>query len=373
MNVLLATDNETLGAAVRKVLLREGLDCPASNVVRVDVAPQQLAKSRSELIIVVLPEDHDRTLGVLDWLERLPRPGGERVVAVGPTADPKTVLRALRGAVDDYLDESDLEAELESALARWRAGLVRREESGNVIAVLAPSGGAGSSTLAVNLAVLLAKEHRAAVLIDLKLTAGDLATLLDLKPTHTLADLCQNVTRMDHTLFERSLVRHQSGVQLLAPPSQYDDVAEITPEGVRQALTLAKAAVPYVVVDLDHSFHPEQVEVIHQADIVLLVFRLDFASLRNARRALDHLERLGVRRDQIKLVVNRYGQPKEVPAFKAEEAMGMKISHYLPDDPKAVNRAINNGVPVVIEAPRASVSRSVAKLAENVNGRLAGH
>jgi pilus assembly protein CpaE len=242
-----------------------------------------------------------------------------------------------------------------------------------VIAVLAPSGGAGSSTLAVNLSVLMARQHRAAVLFDLKLVAGDLATLLDLKPTHTLADLCQNVSRLDRALFERSLVRHQSGVHLLAAPSHYDDIAQITPEGVRQALTLAKAAFPYVVVDLDHSFHPEQVEVLHQAEIVLVVFRLDFASLRNTRRALEYLERLGLRRDQIKLVVNRYGQPKEVPAFKAEEALGMKVLHYLPDDPKAVNRAINNGVPVVIDAPRASVSRSVAKLAEHVNGRLETH
>jgi pilus assembly protein CpaE len=372
MNVLLATDNETQGAAVRQILLREGLDCPVSNVVRVDVAPRQLAKSQSELIIVMLPVDHDRALGVLDWLERLPRPNGERVVAVGPTANAKTVLRALRGAVDDYLDETELETELEEALVRWRSSLAKREESGRVIAVLAPNGGAGSSTLAVNLAVVLAGKHRSAALVDLKLVSGDLAALLDLKPTHTLADLCQNVTRMDRSLFEHSLVRHRSGVQLLASPGHYDDVARITPEGVRQALTLAKAAFPYVVVDLDHSFHPEQVEVLHQAEIVLLVFRLDFVSLRNARRALEYLERLGLHREQIKLVVNRYGQPKEIPAFKAEEALGMKVSYYIPDDPKAVNRAINNGIPVMIDAPRASVSRSVAKLAENVNGRLAG-
>src|SRR5262245_11068932 len=201
MNVLLATDNEALGAAVRKILLREGMDCPVSNVVRVDVAPEKLAQAQSELIIVVLPVDHERALGVLDWLERLPRPNGERVVAVGPTADSKTVLRALRGAVDDYLDETELETELEAALVRWRTRLARRDESGRVIAVLAPNGGAGSSTLAVNLAVVLAKQNRSAVLIDLKLTAGDLAALLDLKPTHTLTDLCQNVSRMDRSLF----------------------------------------------------------------------------------------------------------------------------------------------------------------------------
>ena len=368
-NVFLATDDDTQSAVVRKVLLREGLDCPVANVVRVALAPQMLPRSPVDLIVVGLPEDYRSSLTVLDWLEKLPRANGERVLAIGPAADPKMVLRALRGAVDDYLDQTDLEAELMAALGRWRATLVRQEEAGKVIAVLAPSGGSGSSTLAANLATVLAKQHKTAALIDLKLETGDLAALLDLKPTYTLADLCHNIARMDRTLFEHSLTRHDSGVALLSAPRHYDDIARVTPEGVHQALALAKSSFPYVLVDLDHSFRPEQVEVLREADVVLLVIRLDFASLRNARRALEHLERLGVDRDRIRLVVNRYGQPKEVPYAKAEEALGMKIFHYVPDDPKSINRANNNGVPVVSESPSSRVAKSLMKLATSVNGR----
>ncbi len=323
----------------------------------------------ADLIMVMLPVEPERSLDVLDWLGKLPRQNGERVVAIGPAADPKLVLRALRGAVDDYLDQTDLEPELMAALARWRASMAVQEEAGRMIAVLAPSGGSGSSTLAANIATVLAKQHKSAALIDLKLQTGDLAALLDLKPTFTLADLCQNVARMDRTLFERSLVRHSSGVSLLAPPRHFDDVVRITPEGVHQALYLAKALFPYVLVDLDHSFRAEQIEVLRQADLTLLVLRLDFVSLRNARRSLEYIERLGISRDRLRLVVNRYGQPKEVPAAKVEEVLGMKVFHYVPNDPKAVNRASNNGVPVVLEAPRAAVSRSVTKLAHGVNGR----
>ena len=109
-----------------------------------------------------------------------------------------------------------------------------------------------------------------------------------------------------------------------------------------------------------------------QADPVLLVFRLDFASLRNARRTLDQMDRLGIRRQQLRLVVNRYGQPKEIPFAKAEEALGAKIFHYVPDDPKSVNRANNNGVPVVLESPSAKIARSVMRLAEASKASKAG-
>jgi pilus assembly protein CpaE len=369
MKALLAADNEALAAAVRQVLLREGLDCPASEVVRIEVAPERLTGSPPDLFVLVLPDDPVWALGALELLEKMPRQEGTRVLAVGPAADPKMVLRALRGAVDDYLDRDDLEAELEAALARWRASRPDQDEAGRVIAVLAPSGGSGSSTLAANIATVLAKHHETSALIDLKLHTGDLAPLLDLKPTHSLADLCMNVGRLDRVLFERSMVRHQSGVHLLAPPAHFGDVGRVTSDGVRKVLHLARSMFPYVVMDVDHHFGVEQVDALLQSDIVLVVIRLDFASLRNARRAIDHLERLGVNRDRLRLVVNRYGQPKEVPHAKAEEALGLKIFHYVPEDPKAVNRANNNGVPVVIESPSARVAKSLTKLAASVNGR----
>jgi pilus assembly protein CpaE len=114
-------------------------------------------------------------------------------------------------------------------------------------------------------------------------------------------------------------------------------------------------------------------QALRQADVILLVLRLDFTSLRNARRTLDHLEHVGIDKERVRLVVNRYRRPKEVPVAKAEEALGVKFFHFVPDDPWAVNRANNNGVPVVLEAPSARVSKSVTRLAISINGHHKAH
>jgi pilus assembly protein CpaE len=370
MQAFIISDHEPLTARVREVLLREGQDCPAAHVVSLALAADHLGQDHPGLIILVLSPAPERGLEVLGNL----RQGtAARVLAVGPTADSKLVLRALRAGADDYVDEADLDAELEAALRRLAADRNGQAEPGRVIAVLGPSGGSGSSTVAVNVATVLAKQHQRAALVDLKLEADDLAALLNLRPTHTLADLCQNAARMDRVMFERSLVRHESGVHLLAPPRVLADVHHVTAEGVRQALTLARNLFPYVVIDLDHSFRDEQLQALRQADLVLLVLRLDFTSLRSARRTLEYLEQKGVAKDRVRLVVNRYGQPKEVPAGKAEEALGVKVFHYVPDDPKTINRANNNGVPAVLESPWARVCRSLTQLAANVNGRHKAH
>jgi pilus assembly protein CpaE len=369
MRALIVSDHELLGSRVRQVLLFEGLDCQAAHVVSLDLAADHLAKVQPDLLVMVLGPNPENALTVLGGIQRKAQ---SRVLVVGP-ASSKLVLRALRGGAADYVDEGDLEAELQVALRQ-----AKNEESGwagagRLIAVLAPSGGSGSSTLATNVAAALAKEHKEIALVDLKLEAGDLAALLDLKPIYTLADLTQNVARMDRVLLERSLVRHASGVHLLAPPRTFADVAFVTPEGVDQALNLARAVFPYVVVDIDHGFRDVQVRAIRQADVILLVLRLEFAALRNTRRTLDHLEQLNIDKSRVRLVVNRHGQPKEVPAAKAEEALGVKIFHFVPDDPRAVIRANNNGVPFVLETPSARVSRNVTRLAMSINGAHKRH
>ena len=152
---------------------------------------------------------------------------------MGPAADSKLVLRALRGGAEDYIDTAELEAELEGAIHRLTEATRAPAEIGRLIAVLGPNGGAGASTLAVNLAAALgsAKGAKPVGLIDLKLESGDLASLLDLKPTHTLADVCQNAARLDRVMFERSLAQHTAGIRLLAAPLHLTDIARVPPRG----------------------------------------------------------------------------------------------------------------------------------------------
>jgi pilus assembly protein CpaE len=118
-----------------------------------------------------------------------------------------------------------------------------------------------------------------------------------------------------------------------------------------------------VVADLEDCFHEEQMVAIRQASAVVLVSRLDFTSLRNVRRILNHLHDEGVERSKLQLVVNRFGQANELPAQEAQDALGGKVSHLIPDDVKTVNGATNTGVPAVLKNPTAKVSLALTELA----------
>ncbi len=367
MPAFIVADQSSIASRIGQILNFSGHDCPSSHILPFDFAVGRLGRETAiDLLVVALGPDTDRGLSVLSQVSKF-APG--KVLAVGPAFDSKVVLKALRSGADDYVDSAEMESELDAAIGRMKDAARGPVEAARLISVLAPNGGSGSSTIAVNLATILAKEYKSCALFDLKLEAGDLAALLDLKPQFTLANVSQNLAKLDGVMFERLLVKHDSGVALLAAPHHLDDASLVKAEVVSQAMTLARAAFPFVVADIDHSYREEQRVVLRQSDLILLPFRLDFASLRNVRRALEFLNGQDIDPDKILLVVNRYGQAHEVPTGKAAEALGREISHHVPEDTKAVNRANNHGIPLVIEAPTSKVAKSFYQLAAMVDGR----
>ena len=369
--VLIASDREDMSRRIRDILEQHALECPAGHVVPIDAVADRAGRVAPALLLFAMPPNASAMAAVLrDARRTAPK---AYMVAIGPANDEERIVRTLDEGVDEYLDESILETEMSGMIARFKTQAEPENvqtTAGWVIAVLSPSGGSGASVVAANLSVTLAKEHGQCGLVDLRLSAGDLASMLDLRPTQSVADACEHVARIDRSMLEQFFVRHASGVFLLAAPSQLADVRRVNAKGIRQTFAMARLRFPYLVVDLDNVIDPEQTEALWQADVVLLMLRLDYTSVRNTRRVLDHLECLGIQLDRVRLVANGCGERKQLSPAQAEEALEMKIWHSIPSEPAVILSAINNGVPAVLRHPSAKVSRSLSKLALNCNGHF---
>jgi pilus assembly protein CpaE len=350
------------GSAALRELIRSRLDAQGPAIADFDNVEGRLAEIQPKMVFVVLTPDPERALAVVRHIRRLV-PGF--MLVVGPAADPKFILRALNDGADHFLDEHDLQGGLEAILPRIQSK-DETEKGGRLVAVVGASGGSGASTICVNLACVLAKDHGRCALVDLKPGRGDLAALLDLKPSYTLADVCVNTGRLDQAIFEKVLTQHSSGVQLLAAPQVFGDTRLINANGVSQALTMARKLFSHIVVDLEDCYHEEQVLALRQATAILVVSRLDFTSLRNVRRILDYFDKLEIAAGRIRLVINRYGQPNELPSSEAETALGGKVGFYIPDEPKTINGANNTGVPAVLKWPNAKVCQAIFKMGKEI-------
>ncbi|HXY33711.1 MAG TPA: P-loop NTPase [Planctomycetaceae bacterium] len=365
MAILVVSDCQTRATRLRHLLAQNGCDCPLANVLPIEAAANAVScfYPKPDLILFVLSEDNERCHAALGHLREL---SGVQVVVVGPR-DPNSILGALHAGAASYLDEtSDLERDLSVTLGRLFSTESGKSPAGRLITVVSASGGCGRTLVAANLAVALAKKHGRCGLFDLDLQGGDLATSLNLKPRHSIVDLCRNIDKLDQKMFEQSLAVHESGVSVLAGPDNWDDARHVTLDGLQKALRLGRSLFPNVVADLDAFWQRDFVHPLQQSSAVVLLVRLDFAAVRKARRALSCFQRNGVDRDNVVLVAARSGRQKEIGASQIESALDMKIRHYVPEDPGAANSSTNCGVPVVLESPSSAISKAIVALANTI-------
>lgn len=368
MLTLIASDDQSLTARLRQALVQHGSECPITNIVSLDAAADAIAemKSQPDVVVLVLDSSDERNRVVLEQIRVCFR---GRIVAVGPR-EPTLILSAVHAGADDYVDDSgELFTELGESLNRSRHSANGDGAGNRLITLVGAAGGSGCSVLAANLSVLLTRAGEGSTLLDFDFCGGNAATLLNLKPRHTIADLCRNIDRFDLKMFEQALLQHESGVRVLAAPQSLEESNQVNIEGVEKALRHAMAGGPNVLVDLRDHARAEFSPLLQQSHAIVVVMRLDFASVRNARRMLEHLERIGVDAARIHLVINRHGQPKELPASQAVRALGAKTVHYVPDDPRTVNVSLNCGVPFVQEHPNSGVAKSLETFAAVLIGK----
>jgi pilus assembly protein CpaE len=204
--------------------------------------------------------------------------------------------------------------------------------------------------------------------VDLKLEGGDLASLLDLKPQYTLADINQNVDGFDSTVLKGCLASHACGVQLLAASMQFPSFIPIDVRGVGRAFSMLGRQVDFIVADLDRCLGQATFATAQAADLLLCVMRLDFVSLRRTKLLLDFLMNGNVAQSKIRIVANRCGLSGEIPISQVEDALRMKVQTQIPEDSKLVLRSINNGEPAILTAPSSKFSRRIQELGAEIQG-----
>jgi pilus assembly protein CpaE len=366
MHALIVGSHAVTNEALRRITSHSDFECTIVDAATIndDGAARRLA---CELVLVHVSPLVPESLDALRWYAREPE---SIVVAVGPLDDPMFILGVMREGADEYVGETEVDSELEMTLLRLRKrGLPRT--SGTLLGVIGATGGSGATSVVTNLAVSLAQRKKRVGLVDLRIAADDIRLLLDLKPQYTLADLCQNYQRMDSSMLQQSLVRHESGLHLLAAAPDRHEHPVVHAHGVNKVLNHLQILFSHTVVEIDRRLDEEQRPAITSADALLVVTRLDMVSLHHTQRILDQLDRMNFPIEQVGIVVNRLGQPKDLSTKRAEMVLPCRFFHLIPNDPKRMNLSLNKGVPVVLDKPYCRLARSLAQLAEKTESLCA--
>ncbi len=263
-------------------------------------------------------------------------------------------------------------AENQAQIASQPAQETSKTEGGPVIAVYSPKGGAGTSTIAANLAVALQQEYGDVVLMDADLQFGDILVHLNTKATRTVSDLVHDGL-LDAELVPEIVLAHNSGLKLLLAPSQPELADSITAEMVSEIIKSLKKQFKLVVVDTGSHLNDKTIVTLDNADYVLLVTAPELPAIKSAKQFLELAEQIDLSPNRISVIINRATLPGGIPADKMEKALKVPKAYRIPDDPK-MHLSINNGVALNqadAAAPSAQAITLIARdLWEKVNGRL---
>jgi pilus assembly protein CpaE len=303
-----------------------------------------------DFIIVDIRTDQS---GGMATIERLHASNGQAgIFAVAQAADPELILQAMRAGANEFFAWSPPDETFHGAIRRTAA---RRETThgarpaATTLVFFGAKGGAGTTTVAVNCGVELARlGKRATVIVDLKPGLGEVGLFLGVRPRFSVLDAIDNLHRLDREFLRELVTKHKSGLEILAGSEQFDRPGAADGGAIEELFRLLTRQYEYIVVDAGSQINSCTVAALFAADTMYLVANPDVPSVRNAQRLLDRVRQLGAAGDRIRFLLNRAAEPFPIPRKQIEGAVGHPIHHTFPSDYKVVSTALNSGVPLTL-------------------------
>jgi pilus assembly protein CpaE len=247
-----------------------------------------------------------------------------------------------------------------------------RGPKGKIISIYSPKGGVGCTTLAVNLALTLNNSDTRVALVDGNLQFGDVAVFINEQGKNTVLDLAPRAEELDPEIVEEVMVKHAaSGLHILAAPSRPEHAEKISSSQFSRLLEYLSQMYAYVVVDTATFLTDVTLAAVDLSDLIVLVTTQDIPSIKNCRLFLDLLQTLGVERGRILFVMNRYDRRINITPERVAENLKQEVTLAIPLDEATATKAVNRGVPFVLDSKNQPVSRGVFSLAESVRARVA--
>jgi pilus assembly protein CpaE len=290
------------------------------------------------------------------------------ILVLTAQSDLQDKLKSFEAGADEHLTKPFEAAELavrvtsllrrvEAARASRMEAQVKKEEA-RMVAVHTLRGGTGCSTMAVNLAMgMFSLWKSPTILLDLTVTAGQVALMLNMTLRRTWADIAGfGPDELDVDVLDSIIGHHDSGLSFVAAPTFPSEAETLRGETLGAALRLIKGQYEYVVADLPHDFSEPALQALDAADVILMVASPDMASIRAVTAAMDTYEKLGYPKEKIKLVLSAIFPHSSLTKEKIESAMGMPAIVTIPYVQGTFVDAINLGQPPVFHKPNEMVS-----------------
>ena len=309
------------------------------------ISTRRIVEANPDIVIVEI-RDSSTGLQTLQVLQAaLPK---SRLLITSNVTDPQLIIEAMRSGAREYLPNPVSQATLLEAFHRY---VVERNRTtnhtsakrGKLFCITSAKHGSGATTLAVNLAgIIAARSKQSTALLDLDRPVGDAAAYLNIKPAFTVSDALAAGPRLDSILLD-SYMQKSNGFFLLAGFREYASNTSIPAERLEQLLEVSQNTFAHTIVDLPPTMTEDQVQVIaRNSQAIVVVLTPELPAIWRTERLLTYLTKLDST-DKVRVILNRSSSSDEISNMDIERLLRNGIHWRLPNDYRACIKAINSG------------------------------
>jgi len=319
--------------------------------------------------VILIDLDGDAELA-LELVESICASGVATVMVYSESSDPELLVRCMRAGAREFLTlpfSPDVVADsLVRAVARRPATRPAKKAAGKMFAFMGSKGGAGTTMLACNFAVAMAKDSgERTLLIDLDLPLGDAALNLGIAAEFSAIDALQQVDRLDAKFLEQLLVKHSSGLWVLAAPGRFIQF-QADSEGINRLLQVARRDFDNVVVDLGSRLELMGTTAYKEATTVYLVTQASIPELRNSNRLITQF--FSAPQPKLEVVINRFeSRVLGVSEEHITKALTRAAHWKIPNDYESVRNMQISAKPLVLQD--SAISRQIRQMVSAVTGK----
>jgi pilus assembly protein CpaE len=318
--------------------------------------------------VVLFNVDCDRALA-FELAENLSANPRSYVMAYSSKSDTKMAVHVMRAGAREFfttpVDPAEIAAAMQRAAEHYVATTPESKSVSRLFVFLGTKGGCGVTTLAANFALALAQESEGnTLLIDFGLPLGDAAINLGIKTEYSVANALQDPDRLDAKLLSTLVVKHSTGLSVLASPSDFTD--NTTPlESIDKLVSVAREAYEFVVVDVGSRIDLLNTSLFDKSAIVYLITQVGISEMLNANRMVSKF--FFTRDETLQIVLNRY-KPSDLlfDEKKITEALTRPAQWKIPDDYAAARRTRETSSPMVLVD--SAIARAIREMAKSAAG-----
>jgi pilus assembly protein CpaE len=331
-----------------------------------DDVPKMLEQNY-DVIIIDLDSDPEYALEIV---ESICANGAATVMVYSDNADPEMLVRCMRAGAREFLSFPLVPDVMAEALVRAsaRRPMVHqvKKSTGKLLAFMGAKGGAGATTLACNFAVSLAKESgQSTLLIDLDLPLGDAALNLGIAAEFSTIDALQAGARLDARFLSQLLVKHSSGLSVLAAPGRFLQY-QADNEAINVLLEVARQEFENVVVDLGSKLDLMETAGYKEASTFYLVTQASIPELRNSNRLITQFFSGAI--PKLEIVVNRFeSRALGVSEEHIAKALTRPVQWKIPNDYASVRDMQIHATPLVLVD--SAITRQIRQMVRSVTGQ----